>query len=244
MPSAATIVWGPTRTTSPTAAPPSVAAAACRHCTSQARRFHHLRATAVGDGGWPQRSRRWSRRRKRSHSRRRRRRRPEEGTPSEGHLRPLLRLQRPEAYGGWSESSLVLRQEERELQPRPSVSYIPILDAHPVDPDTPPGQLGQEWDEVRAAAVDVQPRAVDLLDHHAALDVPAGTAVAPRGGPARLARLGRLPQREIVAVALYPWTVGGSNPSYQTIRPRVPRQGLTAQEKQRTALSIQGDTAY
>ena len=50
--------------------------------------------------------------------------------------------------------------------------------------------------------MDVERRAEVLVRHRRALQVPAGTARPPRGRPGRLARLGRLPQREVARVAL------------------------------------------
>ena len=57
-------------------------------------------------------------------------------------------------------------------------------------------------DQVEPAAVDVERRAEVLARHRRALEVPAGTAAAPRRRPRGLARLGRLPQREVARVAL------------------------------------------
>ena len=52
--------------------------------------------------------------------------------------------------------------------------------------------------QVRAAAVDLEVGAEDLLGHRRALDVPAGPALAPRRGPRGvLALLVLLPQREV-----------------------------------------------
>ena len=56
--------------------------------------------------------------------------------------------------------------------------------------------------EVHAAAVDVEVLAEQLDRHRRALDVPAGTARAPRRLPGRLAGLGGLPQHEVERVAL------------------------------------------
>ena len=56
--------------------------------------------------------------------------------------------------------------------------------------------------EVVAAAVDVEALAEDLERHRRALDVPARPARAPRRVPGRLARLRRLPQREVDRAAL------------------------------------------
>ena len=58
-------------------------------------------------------------------------------------------------------------------------------------------------DEVEPAAVDLERRAEQLLGHHRALDVPAGPAASPRRVPRRvLARLVRLPQREVARILL------------------------------------------
>lgn len=51
--------------------------------------------------------------------------------------------------------------------------------------------------EVYAARVHVEPVARDGARHDRTLDVPAGPALAPRRRPRRLARLRRLPQREV-----------------------------------------------
>ena len=56
--------------------------------------------------------------------------------------------------------------------------------------------------QVGAAAMDVEWQAQVLLRHARALDVPARPAVAPGRFPRGLARLGRLPQREVERVAL------------------------------------------
>ena len=56
--------------------------------------------------------------------------------------------------------------------------------------------------EVVAAAVEVEALAEELERHRRALDVPARPALAPRRVPRRLARLGRLPQREVDRAAL------------------------------------------
>ncbi len=58
-------------------------------------------------------------------------------------------------------------------------------------------------DEVRAAGVDREVEAEQLLGHRRALDVPSGPALAPRRRPGRvLALLARLPEREVEPVAL------------------------------------------
>ena len=57
-------------------------------------------------------------------------------------------------------------------------------------------------DEVLPAAVDVDRPAQIAARHGGALDVPSGAAFAPGGGPARLAGLGGLPQREVHRVLL------------------------------------------
>ncbi|CCJ97232.1 hypothetical protein BN130_3809 [Cronobacter malonaticus 507] len=51
--------------------------------------------------------------------------------------------------------------------------------------------------QVRATAVNIEMAAELLAVHRGALDMPARTPVAPRRRPARLARLGHLPQHEI-----------------------------------------------
>lgn len=56
--------------------------------------------------------------------------------------------------------------------------------------------------EVYAARVHVEPVACDGARHDRTLDVPAGPALAPRRWPRRLARLRRLPQREVGRRAL------------------------------------------
>src|SRR5262245_44733167 len=57
--------------------------------------------------------------------------------------------------------------------------------------------------EVETAAVDLEARAEVLLGHGRALDVPAGPATAPRRvPPGVLARLVRLPQREVARILL------------------------------------------
>ena len=59
------------------------------------------------------------------------------------------------------------------------------------------------WElEVDAARVDVHGGPEDLGGHDGALDVPPGAAPAPRGLPARLARLRVLPDGEVVVGAL------------------------------------------
>ena len=57
-------------------------------------------------------------------------------------------------------------------------------------------------DEVVAATVDVEALTEDLERHRRALDVPARPARAPRRRPLGLARLRRLPQREVERAAL------------------------------------------
>ena len=58
-------------------------------------------------------------------------------------------------------------------------------------------------DEVEPAAVDLEHRPEQLLRHHRALDVPAGTAASPGRVPPRvLVRLVRLPQREVARILL------------------------------------------
>ncbi len=57
-------------------------------------------------------------------------------------------------------------------------------------------------DEVVAATVQVESVAEDAQAHGHTLDVPARPSLAPRGVPGRLARLGRLPQREVERVLL------------------------------------------
>ena len=58
-------------------------------------------------------------------------------------------------------------------------------------------------DQVRAAAVDLEVEPEQLLGHRRALDVPARPAAAPGRLPGRvLARLLRLPQREVERVPL------------------------------------------
>src|SRR3954469_15463878 len=59
-------------------------------------------------------------------------------------------------------------------------------------------------DEVEPAAVDLERRPEDLLDHRRALDVPAWPAPAPRRLPPRVLRRGlvRLPEREVARVLL------------------------------------------
>ncbi len=57
--------------------------------------------------------------------------------------------------------------------------------------------------QVLAAAVDVQRQGGVFLGHGRALQVPAGTALAPGGFPERLAGLGRLPQGEVERVLLF-----------------------------------------
>src|SRR5688572_5440773 len=57
-------------------------------------------------------------------------------------------------------------------------------------------------DEVAAPAVHVERLPEVACGHGGALDVPAGSPVAPRAGPRGLARLGALPEREVVAVLL------------------------------------------
>jgi hypothetical protein len=64
-------------------------------------------------------------------------------------------------------------------------------------------------DQVEAAAVDVEGGTEVLVGHGRALQVPAGAATAPRGLPVGLARLGRLPQREVTGVALAGLAVRG-----------------------------------
>ena len=58
-------------------------------------------------------------------------------------------------------------------------------------------------DEVEPAPVDLEDGAEQLLGHHRALDVPAGPAATPRRVPGGvLARLVRLPEREVARVLL------------------------------------------
>ncbi|MPM77053.1 hypothetical protein SDC9_124052 [bioreactor metagenome] len=57
-------------------------------------------------------------------------------------------------------------------------------------------------DQVLPAAVDIKRFAEDRHAHRRALDMPARPALAPGGIPARLARLFRLPEREIERIAL------------------------------------------
>src|SRR4029078_3401322 len=57
-------------------------------------------------------------------------------------------------------------------------------------------------DQVSTAAVDVDRVAEGLTDHRRALDVPAGSAVAPGAGQERLAGLGPLPEREVSGIFL------------------------------------------
>jgi hypothetical protein len=57
-------------------------------------------------------------------------------------------------------------------------------------------------DQVGAAAMDVESLAQVALRHGRALEVPAGSPRAPRAVPRRLARLGSLPEREVVNVLL------------------------------------------
>ena len=52
-------------------------------------------------------------------------------------------------------------------------------------------------DQIGAAAVDVERLAEVAVRHRRALDVPARTPRAPGARPRRLARLRRLPQREV-----------------------------------------------
>src|SRR5205823_10758433 len=56
-------------------------------------------------------------------------------------------------------------------------------------------------DQVEAAAVDVERGAEVLVRHRRALQVPAGTPTAPGRRPTGLARLLRLPHREVTRVA-------------------------------------------
>lgn len=64
-------------------------------------------------------------------------------------------------------------------------------------------------DQVQAAAVDVEDGAQVLVRHRRALQVPAGAAAAPRGLPAGLAGLGRLPHGEVAGVPLAGLAVAG-----------------------------------
>ena len=58
-------------------------------------------------------------------------------------------------------------------------------------------------DEIEAAAVDLERVAEGVLGHRRALDVPAGAAAAPRRVPCGvLARLVRLPEREVAGILL------------------------------------------
>ena len=57
-------------------------------------------------------------------------------------------------------------------------------------------------DQILAAGVNVDLLAQIFLGHHGALDVPAGTALAPVGLPVGLALLLRLPEHEVGRVAL------------------------------------------
>src|SRR5262245_58365416 len=52
-------------------------------------------------------------------------------------------------------------------------------------------------DQIVAAAMDVDLLPEMFHTHRRALDMPAGSAPAPRAFPERFARLGRLPEREI-----------------------------------------------
>src|SRR5213076_3453254 len=63
-------------------------------------------------------------------------------------------------------------------------------------------------DVVHRAGMDVEVLAQIFHAHRGALDVPAGPPLSPRRGPRRLARLGRLPQREVPDVFLLVLVVG------------------------------------
>ena len=68
------------------------------------------------------------------------------------------------------------------------------------------------WEaQVVASAVDVEGAAKAVEAHRGAFDVPTWSALAPRGRPRWLARLGRFPQGEITVVALA--TARAVNPS-------------------------------
>src|SRR5262249_3001672 len=56
-------------------------------------------------------------------------------------------------------------------------------------------------DQILAATMDVERRAEIFYGHRRALDVPAGTSFAPRTGPRRLARFGRLPEGKVARIA-------------------------------------------
>src|SRR5690606_31788770 len=78
----------------------------------------------------------------------------------------------------------------------------------PVASETVPGRSGLGrlalvvgGDQVDAAAVDVERGAEVFGGHRRALQVPAGTAGPPRGGPRRLPGTGALPQGEVAGVA-------------------------------------------
>ena len=71
-------------------------------------------------------------------------------------------------------------------------------------------------DEVEAAAVDVERFAEQLLAHRGAFDVPAGSAVAPRAVPRRLAGLGCFPQCEVGGVA-FPLAAAPPSPCIDSI---------------------------
>ncbi|MNZ84549.1 hypothetical protein D3C78_1033110 [compost metagenome] len=56
--------------------------------------------------------------------------------------------------------------------------------------------------QVRAAAMNVEGFTQAAGGHHRALDVPTGTTCSPRRFPARLARLGALPEDEVQRIFL------------------------------------------
>ena len=56
-------------------------------------------------------------------------------------------------------------------------------------------------------SMDVDAASHDLGDHAAALDMPAGPAGSPRRGPARLPRLGGLPEGKVSGATLAPVNV-------------------------------------
>src|SRR5688572_2919115 len=58
-------------------------------------------------------------------------------------------------------------------------------------------------DEVLAATVEVERLAQVLGRHGGALDMPPGPARTPRALPRRLARLGRLPEREVERIFFF-----------------------------------------
>ena len=85
--------------------------------------------------------------------------------------------------------------------------------------------------EVVTAAVQVEALAQQIERHGRALDVPARPAAAPRRVPRRLARLGRLPEREVDRAALRLVDVDAGAGRLEQLLERAVRQRAVAGER-------------